>query len=85
MPSPFAMTNPWQDIVLRLAVKWAQTGAPSMADWDEWSQAIYDAHQEKVRSGWDGDDPLWQEALNEGHDSRDEEVEDLRIRAFDGP
>lgn len=85
MPSPFATTKPWQDKVLLLAVKWAQTGKPTVADWDDWSQAIYEAHQDKMASGWDGDDPLWQDAFDEGYESRNEEVEDLRIRAFDGP
>lgn len=85
MPSPFANTKPWQDRVLALAMKWATSGAPTKAEWDEWTALTYEASEDRRRSGWRGIDRIEDDAFSAGQESRQEEIEDWQGRAFDGP
>jgi hypothetical protein len=85
MTSPFAKTKPWQDKVLELAVKWFKTGAPTRAEWDEWTKATYEAYEDREASGWDGEDGIFDDGHACGEEDRREEVEHWQMVAHDGP
>jgi hypothetical protein len=59
----------WRATIYHLTVLWGgHNRMPTSWEWNEWTKAVHAAAQDRARSGWTGEDPIYDEGYQAGFD-----------------
>lgn len=74
---PAVRITDWRATVFHLVERWgAQNRMPTHYEWGEWTKAVYEAAQDRARSGWSGHDPIYEQGYAAGFDDATAQAEE---------